>query len=84
MAKVILYESHDEVLKSFSYNKKRRLDHGKTSYEHSDGHSVTVYHDGSWAHFDPKGFHKGSVSNKDNGTLLKDYLSTYHKAKQNG
>ena len=79
MAKLI-NESHEDVLKSHGYVNKKKNNHS-TSYSSSDGHSVTVYPNGSWSHFDPKGHYKGNISNPDTGILLRDYLNSYHKKK---
>ena len=79
MARIYLLESPENVLTSYGYTKKKRLPNGVTYY-HDNGHSVQIHHDGSWSHFDQKGFYKGNISKRDSeGSLLKDYLDHYHK-----
>lgn len=73
MAKLILQEDHNTVLKAHGYIKK-----SDTEFEHPSGHSVTMYKNKSWAHFDPKGVKINSVSNSDDGTFLRSHLNKYY------
>ena len=78
MARILLYEDHATVLKKHGYEKSTSKNNSTEYNRKSSGHSMVVYSNGSWAHFDKEGKNVNSISNKDNGVLLKDYLDKYH------